>query len=453
MRLAGPSVLAGWPCSVVSRSQDDATGKTAALRQRAEDKLRQADGTTVIPDDGTATLRQLHDLQVHKIELEMQNLELQRTRAELEASLERYVTLYDFAPTGYVTLDRNGVIRALNLNAAAQLGVARSQLVGRRLVDFIAAGSRPGFSSFLAAVFAAGSGARSGKVLLRDQRPLPRIADLNGVADASGETCQVALIDVSERERSASVRKQAETRARELVAQNRMLTQRMFNLEEIERREIARELHDELGQWLTGIGAEAEAIISAQHQAAEAATMASARAIRDSTAHVQKLIKHMLHRLRPRLTETLGLVGNLETLIADWRRHQPQVQCELTVEGEFPRLRESLAITAYRVVQEALNNVAQHARASQVSIRLRRTRPETDSSEGLLLAIQDDGRGMDVALPHAGFGLMGMRERVIANGGELSVTSAHGQGVRITAQLPLHPRAGSGEVVSHDAPA
>ncbi len=435
--MAGSNVCSASPAEelggVVTRDKNSHDA-AAELRRRAEAQLRKQSARKSALPAGAEALRQLHELQVHQIELEMQNLELQQVRDELEISLERYVVLYDFAPVGYATLDRGGVILELNLNVASLLGQARSTLIGRGLVEFLAADSRRGYSAFLTAVFASDSVISSSEVLL-SQPPL-RVVRFEGVVDKSRHTCRLVMIDISEREFARRVLQESEQYTSRLLAQNRALTRRVLSLQENERRNTARELHDELGQWLTAISAEAEAILSTPQTMA---TEASASAIRDSTTQIQHLVRRMLHRLRPQLTQMLSLAASLEALVADWRRHQSQVQCELTMEGDLRELNEELAISIYRIVQEALSNIAKHARAGRVSIRLWRVRRATDTTELLLLNIEDDGQGMDLMLPHAGFGLMGMRERAIAGGGQLTVNSVPRQGVRIVAHWPLNP--------------
>ena len=96
----------------------------------------------------------MHEVQVHQIELEMQNEELRQSRAEAEAGLERYTELYDFAPVGYLTLGRDGAIRQVNLTGARLLGVERARLVGRRLGVFVGEPDRAGFEAFLEKAFA-----------------------------------------------------------------------------------------------------------------------------------------------------------------------------------------------------------------------------------------------------------------------------------------------------------
>ena len=108
----------------------------------------------------------LHELEVHRVELEMQNAELQKARDDLEAALEKYTDLYDFAPVGYFSIDESDVILETNLTSAALLGVERSRLISRRLLLFVSPASRPNFLAFLKKVFT-GSKDQACEALLR----------------------------------------------------------------------------------------------------------------------------------------------------------------------------------------------------------------------------------------------------------------------------------------------
>ena len=122
----------------------------AELRRLAEERLREGKKAEAVHSGTKAEMqRLLHELQVHQIELEMQNEELQRTRAELEAVLRQYTDLYDFAQVGYFTLDRGGTIRHANLTGARLLGVGRGRLVNQHFGSFLSEESRAGFSAFL----------------------------------------------------------------------------------------------------------------------------------------------------------------------------------------------------------------------------------------------------------------------------------------------------------------
>lgn len=174
----------------------------AELRRRAEERLgeRQKSQRSDVGDQRTAedTARLVHELQVHQIQLEMQNEELQRARDELEAALEKYTDLYDFAPVGYLTLDRDGVISEANLAGANLLGIERFALVNRRFWPFISAADRPAFGAFLKKVFESKVRESCEVTLLLEGK---RLLDVGMEARVfeSGQACRVVLIDITER--------------------------------------------------------------------------------------------------------------------------------------------------------------------------------------------------------------------------------------------------------------
>lgn len=233
--------------------------------------------------------------------------------------------------------------------------------------------------------------------------------------------------------------REAEQRSQDLLQQNRLLTQRLFSLQESERRHLARELHDELGQWLTAIQAEAGAICSSPSPELEPEIFANAQAIHKSADEIHNVVRRMLLRLRPALLDTLGLGESLQELTAQCNQHHPEITYDLALDGDLDNLSESLNITLYRIVQEALTNIANHAQASHVNVWLRRIPGVASAPEHLHLTVQDDGKGLDPRLPLKGLGMLGMRERVIASGGEFMSHGAPGQGVRIEIHLPVAP--------------
>jgi PAS domain S-box-containing protein len=177
----------------------------AGLRARAEERLRERRHREAIRSPSQAdTAKLVHELQVHQIELEMQNEELLRSRAELEAALERYSELYDLAPVGYFTLDRDGTIRQANLTGPGQLGVARSELLGRRFGMFVAAADRSTFNDLLAKAFESHV-MESCEVALAPQAGAarqPLHAQLTAsVSEGAGE-CRAVVVDVTERKRA-----------------------------------------------------------------------------------------------------------------------------------------------------------------------------------------------------------------------------------------------------------
>ena len=143
----------------------------------------------------------MHELQVHQIELEMQNEELRQSRAEVEAGLERYTELYDFAPVGYLTLGRDGAIRQVNLTGARLLGVERARLVGRRFGVFVGEPDRAGFKAFLEKVFASQAKEVCEVALLKEGKG-PLNVHITATVSQDGQECRVMMVDITERKQA-----------------------------------------------------------------------------------------------------------------------------------------------------------------------------------------------------------------------------------------------------------
>jgi PAS domain S-box-containing protein len=177
----------------------------AELRRRAEARLRDRQkASRSKPGDQKSKadiVRVLHELEVHGIELEMQNAELQEATHQLEAALEKYTDLYDFAPVGYVTLDSAGDIREANLAAASLLGITRSGLVNRRFGQFVSPADLPAFGAFLQKVLECGTKAECDLQLLVEGKPPVDVRMRANVLE-SAQTCRVALTDISNHKRA-----------------------------------------------------------------------------------------------------------------------------------------------------------------------------------------------------------------------------------------------------------
>src|ERR1035437_7058343 len=172
-----------WMCAMTIKNNQP--GDAAALRRQAEAKWSERKKKTgPLPAAEADTRRLVHELEVHQIELEMQNEELAQSRADVEALLHQYTDLYDFAPVGYFTLARDGAIRQANLAGANLLGVERGKLIKRRFGVFVSVESRPAFSAFLEKVFTSGSKEACEIVLLKDASD-PFSAQIESICDAS----------------------------------------------------------------------------------------------------------------------------------------------------------------------------------------------------------------------------------------------------------------------------
>ena len=233
-------------------------------------------------------------------------------------------------------------------------------------------------------------------------------------------------------------RKLAEAQLEAALADNRRLSQQYVRLQEAERKNLARELHDELGQYLNVIKLDAVAIRDGALSGA-AVLHERAEGIVANCNHIHIALTALIRQLRPVGLDELGLGAALEHCVDTWRLRLPDVRLDLALVGEFGDLTEQVTLTVYRVVQEGLNNVAKHASAGRVRMQLERS---TSSAGGrtpdlVTITIADDGVGFDRKAFTQGLGLIGMRERVTSLSGHLEVTSAPGSGFELKARIPV----------------
>jgi two-component system sensor histidine kinase UhpB len=237
--------------------------------------------------------------------------------------------------------------------------------------------------------------------------------------------------------REVCARRIAEARLGAALAENRRLAQENLRIQEVERKHLARELHDELGQYLNAIKIDAVAIRENGAGDVAFSTNASVAIIR-TVDHVHAAVSDMIARLRPVALDELGLVAALEHCVDHWRQRVPSTRLVLTVHGSFEDLSEPLNLTLYRLIQEGLTNIYKHAKAKQATITLERIRSVQCDQDELSLMVADDGCGMESNTRISRFGLSGMRERVEMAGGTFKLESAPGRGLRFEAHLPAN---------------
>jgi len=455
------------------RKKPNTSGDAAELRRRAETRLRGQRGRTAPPRTEADMQRLLHELQVHQVELEMQNAELQGARDQMEAMLEKYTDLYDFAPVGYFSINEQGLILEVNLTGAALLGVERSQLINRPLPCFVASTSRPIFLALMKRVFAE-PGKQACEASLLNEGGTPFWADLQatpaGSLRSERKWCRVAVSDITPLKRA----EEAQRRVEALDAANRELKQeivrrkaveadlkkseryssrllakslqlqkhlqhlshQVLQAQEEERKRISRELHDGILQVLTAVNFHLAALKK------EAAP--NGKDLKSKIIQTQRLVEEsvdIVHQcatqLRPLALDDLGLIPVLQSHVKDFAK-----RTGLAVHfSPFTRNRTDLLdgdkrTVLYRVAQEALLNVAKHAQASHVSVSIRKLR-------GVIrMEVRDDGKSFDVRgvlsrKRNKGLGLLGMRERVEMIGGRFAVESSPSKGTTIRADIPF----------------
>lgn len=223
----------------------------------------------------------------------------------------------------------------------------------------------------------------------------------------------------------------------EAAVQRRDLNRRIIEAEEEERRRLARELHDELGQSLTAIKVDAAYIV---REAAGRAPQIidSARAIDRLSSNIMELIRSMLARLRPHGLETVGLRETLHDLVSGWQaRVSDRLQCSLEIQGDVDTLAPDLNITVYRLIQECLTNAVRHSRARRMSVDLAVVEGSCEAARVVLNVVESEVPQGEIAVGASGAGLLGMRERVEAHGGELVIEINPTGGLSLRAWLPV----------------
>ncbi|HUY03893.1 MAG TPA: PAS domain-containing protein [Rhodocyclaceae bacterium] len=228
-------------------------------------------------------------------------------------------------------------------------------------------------------------------------------------------------LDITERKRDELALLNSRQQLRAMAAYHEGL------LEE-ERKHIAREVHDELGQLLTAL--KMDISLLRLRFGGDPALQRKAEEMRVLVDRTLDVVRHVASNLRPAALDH-GIVPAIEWLAEDFG-HRWEIPCEVTVRGRDIVLDDAQATAVFRVVQESLTNVARHAQASAVAITL------DGGLRGLQLRVQDNGCGFDSAVVRRaqGFGLLGMRERVLALGGSLKIDSAPGGGTSVVIDLP-----------------
>jgi signal transduction histidine kinase len=232
----------------------------------------------------------------------------------------------------------------------------------------------------------------------------------------------VVIEDVTERVR-------AQKGLRESADRMQHLSRRLLEIQEEERRHLARELHDEVGQVLTSL----RLMLKPDGDFTAAAAKAGFERASALVDELLEMVRQLSFDLRPAELDKLGLVPGLLALFARYSR-QTGVLVNFKHQGANGRFTPEVETTAYRIVQEALTNVARHAAVAEVTVRV------WTSADMLSAQIEDQGRGFDaedaLARPRSG-GLPGMQERITLLGGRLTIESRPGAGTQITAELPL----------------
>jgi len=351
-------------------------------------------------------------------------LRLQAQQA-LNEEQAHYRVLFHEDLSGNVLADRDGVIALANPELARILGFSSpGEAVGRSIGDFYADPDL--WRQHRDAVSRNEAIASSGLKLRRqDGVEVSVIARLSSRRQPGGgiET-HGFFADVTALELVRAALAQA-------LDENRQLVQRGIEMLEAERKHIARELHDEMGQWLNALKIDAVSIRDRADMPAEVKT--TAQSIVELTNHVYDVARELMRRLRPVALDELGVVSAVQYAVDQWHRRHTEIRCTFQADELPAHLSEAVNITLYRMVQECLTNVTKHAGASEVEIRFAYER----RSGEVTVRVADNGAGFDSREPKGGLGLVGLRERIESLGGRFWVEGGPGRGTQVCARVPV----------------
>jgi signal transduction histidine kinase len=229
--------------------------------------------------------------------------------------------------------------------------------------------------------------------------------------------------------REIAERRAAEERARRSEEQLRALAAYLISVREEERTHVAREIHDELGQVLTGLKMDIAWLARQLQDAALREKTDSMARLVDATVQT---VRRIATRLRPEVLDEMGLVAAIGWQATEFQK-RTGIRARLALPPESETFAEDVAVTVFRIFQEILTNIARHARASRVDVVLRR---DADRVE---LEVVDNGVGIDMAEAErkVSLGLLGMQERALRLGGRVQVSGTAGQGTRVAVSLPI----------------
>jgi PAS domain S-box-containing protein len=360
----------------------------------------------------------VYELEVHKIELKIQNEQLWEAQRAAESSNERFRRLYDSTPSGHLTLDSDGMIVEANLAISLTLKTPRPHLVGRKLSAYVAPLCQDRWHlarrdliegrtrmDFTLEIVSADGGAID----------LQIVGTSSVATEATPREIHLALIDVTELRRTE----------RALQAAVAAATQ----AEERERRKLASDLHDDAGQLLSLASLKLHAL----GDATEVQRGARMVELEDLLVEIRRRIASLSFQLSPPLLHDVGLIAAVQWLAEDLEASHG-LSVKIIEEHEL-ELDENARVTFYRAIRELLLNVVKHAGVKEARVRI--------SREGGMarISVEDAGVGLPPSAKRYGFGLLALRERIEQLGGSLETRSTPGSGTTVVVSLPTPPSA------------
>ncbi len=437
--------------------------KEQTLRQKAEESLIKKTSDAGPQLSQGEALKLIHELQVYQEELKMQNEELAIAKKQAVDNAEsKYAQLYDFAPSGYFTLNRSGQIIMLNLSGAILLGQERSLLLNTVFSFYISNETRIIFKFFLIKVFNS-SRKETCEVILSLKDKAPIHVHLSAIISENSDQCLLSAVDITEQKHAEEVlslsekrlQKEVKDRTQELEDLNlsiiselikrkssqkqlkkslhdyKLLYAYLQKVREEERLNIARIIHDDLAQILSAMKIK---LISWKEKPDKHDSQ------RDTIGSMLLLVEQCMNavtsiilELRPILPGNMGLIPALKNLFTEFQ-NRTGITCDIRIEEQAFSMENESAHAIYRVVQEGLTNIRNHSQASYVTVKISGT-PSSFS-----LTMKDNGIGVSQEKldDHRSFGIIGMHERIVGMKGKITIKGIHGKGTTVHLKVPVN---------------
>jgi PAS domain S-box-containing protein len=349
--------------------------------------------------------------------------------------MEQYKTLVETMNEGLGVTDENCLNIFVNENLCAMLGYEKDDIIGRPLAHFLDDANKRIYEEQILKRKAGVSAPYELVLTKKDGQKVQAIVSPKPIFDDNGDYkgSFAVVTDITGRKRAEEeikrLNEELEQKVIERTIRLQVLSKRLLEVQEAERRYIARELHDEIGQSLTGVKLALESLMHLPADNVRAGIQKVQKFVIDLMANVRNISLD----LRPSMLDDLGL---LPALLWHFKRYtsQTDIQVEFKQSGLDMRFRPEVETVTYRVIQEALTNAARYAGVDEVGVMI------VADENMIMIYIEDKGNGFDpetVGINRETAGIEGMRERLSLLDGHLTIESSPGAGTRLTAEIPL----------------